>query len=92
MTMYKKLDCTCGHDWLTHSSYVKNGPCYSKEVKFPLPICPCTNYDPAGHNPELENILCPKCRALRMEKADRIYMCPACQYILLESQILEITG
>lgn len=92
MTIYKKLDCVCGHDWLTHSSYVKNGPCYSKEIEFPLPVCPCTSYDPAGCNPELERIMCPQCRLTNMEKKDTLYYCVACSFTLFERQVLEITG
>ena len=90
MNMYRKLNCVCTHTYEDHSEYAQS-PCERKTEKYPY-VCTCYSYDPAGHNPELENILCPKCRALRMEKTDRIYICPACQYVLLESQVLEITG
>ena len=85
MTMYKKLDCECGHGYNAHNlADYKWGPLCSE--------CLCNKYDPAGHNPELENVLCPKCRLVRLEKIDRTYRCIACQYVMLESQILEITG
>lgn len=82
MTMYKKLDCTCGHSYEQHASGC-NPFCWEYD---------CLQYDPAGHNPELENILCPRCRLIRLEKIDRTYVCVACQYVMLESQVLEITG
>lgn len=93
MNLYRKLDCVCGHEYDTHSSYGENKPCYSKEIQSPLPVCPCTKYDPAGHNPELENVLCPQCRLARLENSsDKIYMCPQCQHVMFESQVLEMVG
>jgi hypothetical protein len=76
--MYKKLACVCGHEFLKHE------PCAD---------CLCNQYDPAGHNPELENVLCPECRLLRLEKLDdRTYICIACKYVMLESQVLRLVG
>jgi hypothetical protein len=88
--MYKKLDCVCGHGYINHSEYSQR-PCVAKVDKYPF-VCTCYNYDPAGHNPELENILCPQCRLLRMEKKEDIYYCLACNFTLFERQVLEITG
>ncbi len=74
---YKKLDCECRHSFDRHIP--KCNTCF------------CETYDPAGHNPELINILCPRCKLLRLEKFDRrTYHCIACQYIMLESQILKL--
>jgi predicted DNA-binding helix-hairpin-helix protein len=84
MNMYKKLDCECKHDYRSHLTIAgRETSCIE---------CYCSEYDPVGHNPELENILCPRCRLLRLEKADRIYVCYACQYVMLESQVLELVG
>jgi hypothetical protein len=80
--MYKKLDCTCEHDYSRHIGG-EDKVCLS---------CACAQYDPAGHNPELENVLCPRCRLVRLEKVDRHYVCIACQYVMLESQVLEMVG
>jgi len=87
MSMYKKLDCTCGHEYARHE--LAWG---SKAELCVQGLCLCLEYDPAGHNPELENILCPRCRLVRLEKTDRHYICVACSYVMLESQVLEITG
>lgn len=90
--MYKKLDCECKHQYMEHSIGGEIEPCIAKMDKHPF-VCVCTNYDPAGHNPELENVLCPRCRLARLEKpSDKTYICPACQYVMLESQVLEIVG
>jgi hypothetical protein len=78
MIMYKKLDCECGHEYYRHSS--KCNTCF------------CEVYNPAGHNPELENVLCPRCKLVRLERVDRHYICVACQYVMLESQVLELVG
>jgi hypothetical protein len=92
MIMYRKLDCICGHPYGFHSDYsVVRLPCIHKIDKYPF-VCLCINYDPAGHNPELENVLCPRCRLVRLEKVDRHYICIACQYVMLESQVLELVG
>ncbi len=78
--MYKKLDCECTHTYGQHGV----GICSE---------CLCSNYDPAGHNPELENVLCPQCRLARLEKPfDKTYICPQCQYVMFESQVLELVG
>lgn len=82
MTMYKKLDCICNHDYSKHIGG-DNKLCLS---------CLCSQYDPAGHNPELENVLCPRCSLVRLEKTDRLYWCYACQYVMLERQVLELVG
>lgn len=79
--MYKKLDCVCGHAYAYHDRG------YCEDLKDG-----CAEYDPAGHNPELENILCPQCRLVRMERTDETYWCCACQYIMLERQVKEICG
>jgi len=77
--MYKKVDCVCGHPYEDHW--------------MPDETCKCEKYDPAGHNPELENVLCPRCRLARLEKpSEKTYMCPACQYVMLESQVKELVG
>lgn len=90
MTMYKKLDCVCSHRYSDHSEYAQR-PCIGKIEKYPY-VCLCYSYDPVGHNPELENVLCPRCSLVRLEKIDRHYICIACSYVMLESQVLEITG
>lgn len=82
--MYKKLDCTCGHEYMQHE--------YNKGYSLDSCWCACIHYDPAGHNPELENVLCPRCRLVRLERVDRHYICIACQYVMLESQVLELVG
>jgi hypothetical protein len=90
MNMYKKLDCICGHPAVEHQ--FKDGsftPCYLWDRE---DTCSCEVYDPAGHNPELENVLCPRCRLVRLEKVERHYICIACQYVMLESQVLELVG
>ena len=84
MSMYKKLNCICKHSEDSHR--LLNGS-YDHCLE-----CPCQMYDPAGHNPELENILCPRCRLVRLEKIERHYICIACQYVMLESQVLELVG
>ena len=77
--MYRKLDCECKHAFENHVTACNT--------------CFCQAYDPAGHNPELENVLCPQCRLARLEKPfDKTYICPQCQYVMLESQVLEIVG
>lgn len=75
----KKLDCTCTHTLFDHVLGCQ--------------VCSCEVYDPAGHNPELENILCSRCRLVRMERSDDgIYYCPVCSFILFEKQVLELVG
>ena len=77
MILYKKVNCVCGQSYEVH-------------MRFPVD---CLRYDPAGHNPELENVLCPKCRLLRLEKLDdRTYICIACQYVMLDYQVLRMVG
>lgn len=79
MSLTKKVTCECKHDFINH------GPDCAR--------CLCNTYDPAGHNPELENVLCPRCRLARLEKfEDRTYICVACRYVMLESQVLEMVG
>jgi hypothetical protein len=93
MNMYRKLDCTCGHTYMDHSRYSEDDPCLHDPMAGEYPLgCFCIKYDPAGHNPELENVLCPRCRLVRLEKVDLTYRCIACQYVMLESQVLEIVG
>ena len=77
MILYKKLPCTCGHEFLKHE------PCAD---------CLCNKYDPAGHNPELENIVCPECTLARLELVNKIYLCPVCSLELSEIQVLELVG
>jgi len=84
--MYRKLDCTCGHGYDCHISDMGPSDFCGKG------LCTCRAYDPAGHNPELENVLCPRCRKCRLEKTDRTYWCYSCQYVMLESQVLELMG
>lgn len=82
MNLYRKLDCVCGHAYAYHDRG------YCEDLKDG-----CNQYDPAGHNPEIENVLCPRCRLARLEKFDdRTYICFACQYVMLESQVLRIVG
>jgi len=86
MTLYRKLDCECTHSHSVHHDDANGSQC--QELG-----CACTAYDPAGHNPEIENVLCPRCRLARLEKpAEKTYMCPQCQYVMLESQVFEIVG
>lgn len=80
--MYRKLDCECKHTYEEHST-TDARVCTGA-------LCPCAAYDPAGHNPELYNILCPRCRKVRLEKAyARTYACPVCTYIMFEKQVKE---
>lgn len=89
MNMYKKLNCVCNHGFDCHifePEYEQQGFCGKG-------ICNCLSYDPTGHNPELENVLCPKCRLARMERSkDSIYYCVVCNFILFERQVMEMTG
>lgn len=72
----RKVDCECKHTYENHTTNCNS--------------CICTEYDPAGHNPELYNILCPQCRKVRLEKAyARTYECPVCHYIMFERQVKE---
>lgn len=82
MSLYKKLDCTCGHGYDCHidSLYCGKG------------ICNCKMYDPVGHNPELENVLCPKCKLTHLEKLNAQYICVLCYHVMSESQIWELVG
>lgn len=83
--MYRKLDCECKHTHDEHST--------TDAQVCTVALCPCTVYDPAGHNPELYNILCPRCRKVRLEKAyARTYACPVCTYIMFEKQVKEALG
>jgi len=84
ITMYRKLDCECKHTFAEHNNDIFDARCNG---------CECVDYNPAGHNPEIENVLCPRCRLARLEKpSDKTYICPACQYVMLESQVLKIVG
>ena len=89
--MYKKLDCVCGHIYEEH---VMHDPMLIFLAEMSSGVnCMCPKYDPAGHNPELENVLCPRCRLARLEKpAEKTYVCLACQYVMLESQVLRLVG
>jgi len=85
MSYYRMLDCVCGHEFDKHicERNDQSDACW----------CSCAAYDPAGHNPELINVLCPQCRLVRLEKAAaRTYECPVCHYIMFERQILELLG
>lgn len=83
--MYKKLDCICGHEHFQHM--------YCRGYALDACWCSCNHYDPAGHNPELENVLCPACRKVRMEKSkDSIYYCVICSFTLFDWQIKELVG
>ena len=88
MNMYRKLDCTCGHSYVSHFI----GWNIDGLMGCGIQKCVCKEYDAAGHNPELENVLCPRCRLVRLEKVERHYICIACQYVMLESQVLELVG
>jgi hypothetical protein len=81
--MYKKLDCECKHTFEEHNNDTFDARCNG---------CECGDYDPAGHNPELENIICPQCSLTRMEKTDALYYCMACSFTLFERQVLEMVG
>lgn len=82
MSLYKKLYCICGHGFDCHidSLFCGKG------------ICGCKMYNPAGHNPELENILCPNCKLIHMEKVDKHYICLSCQFDITEAQVWELVG
>ena len=83
--MYRKLDCVCSHP---NASHWDDGSTACRAQN-----CSCMAYDAAGHNPEIENVLCPQCRLARLEKPfEKTYMCPACQYVMFESQVLELVG
>jgi hypothetical protein len=83
MILYKKLPCVCGHTEGQH----KCGPtsvCLD---------CHCFEYDPAGHNPELENLMCTRCGLARFEKPiANLYVCPQCGYAVSEAVVLRIVG
>ncbi len=86
MKFYRMLDCECKHTHAEHQDDTNGAQCTSAG-------CTCAAYDPAGHNPELINVLCPQCRKVRLEKAAaRTYECPVCHYIMFEKQILELLG
>jgi hypothetical protein len=91
--MRKKLDCVCGHEYGDHSgASCEASPCVFKTETYPY-VCLCSAYDPNGKNPELENILCPRCRKVRLEKPyHKTYVCPVCSYVMLERQVMELLG
>lgn len=78
MNLYKKLPCTCGHEFNSHIPGCR--------------ACFCATYDAAGHNPELENILCPSCKLIHLEKVDKHYVCLSCQFNMTEAQVWELVG
>lgn len=89
MILYKKLPCVCGHEYNGHST--NSGVCIYKTEKYPF-ICLCTKYDPAGHNPELENVLCPGCKLTHLELFEKNYICLLCNCVLSEARVLEMVG
>ena len=82
MSLYKKLACTCSHAEDRHRCGPTN-VCLD---------CLCFEYDAAGHNPDLENVLCPNCKLVHLEKVDKNYVCLVCQHILSEVQVLVLVG
>lgn len=87
MTMYKKLDCICGHEELTHH-YVMHAGGYDSDDMCSK-NCLCEAYDASGKNPDVYNIICPRCHLSWMNKIinETVYFCYACSFILFESQI-----
>lgn len=74
--MSQQVDCMCGHDVEAHRIFI-------------CAVCNCKKYDPAGHNPDLINIVCPACHMVRMEREQQfgIYFCVACNYVIPEDRI-----
>lgn len=82
MNLYKKLACLCSHAEDRH----RCGPtniCLD---------CTCFGYDPAGHNPELENVICPQCKLTHLEKLGTQYICVLCHLVLSQAKVWEIVG
>lgn len=94
MSLYKKLDCTCGHEYKLHlNSDGKECSCLAIDItKNDYYADKCHKYNPAGHNPELENILCPNCKLIHLEKIDKHYICLSCQFDITEAQVWELVG
>ncbi|MGH7974890.1 MAG: hypothetical protein ACREBR_05145 [bacterium] len=78
MSLYRKLDCLCSHEFYSH--------------KPTCGLCSCPDYEANGHNPELENIVCPRCSLTRLEKVDDLYICVACSKTLTERQVWGLVG
>ena len=57
-----------------------NCTCGHTYEQHPLPTC--LAYDPAGHNPDVVNVLCPHCGLVRLEPFAQKYVCVACQCIM----------
>lgn len=68
------VDCVCGHNVDAHRIFI-------------CATCNCLKYDPAGHNAEIVNLLCPSCRKSNMEKGFDTYFCYACNYTIPEDRI-----
>ncbi len=85
MSLYKKLPCICGHEFDSHN--LELNYCDAFECG------KCWGYDPDGHNPELENVLCPNCKKARLERPiENLYTCLQCKYAASEAVILRIVG
>ena len=82
MNLYRKLECTCGDSYFLHEEFDR---CQQGG-------CACTSYDPAGHNPELENVLCPNCKLVYLQRSNKQYICFACQHTMTEAQVFVIVG
>lgn len=78
MNLHKKLPCVCGHEYASHITKCK--------------VCFCEVYDANGHNPDIENVLCPECKLTHLEKIDNLYVCLLCHCYLSEAQIWELVG
>jgi hypothetical protein len=82
VSLYKKLPCVCKHAEEQH----RCGPtniCLN---------CLCFGYDAAGHNPDLENVLCPSCKLVHLEKIDKFYICISCNHTMSEKAVWELVG
>lgn len=78
MSLYRKVTCICFHAYEDHPMGCN--------------FCLCNGYNPAGHNPDLENVLCPMCRLVHLEKTDDTYVCISCGHVMTEKQVLELVG
>lgn len=78
MILYKKLSCVCSHEFSSHIPGCR--------------VCLCKQYDANGHNPELENVVCPECKLTHLERVDNHYICVVCQCTLSEATVLEMVG
>lgn len=87
MSLYKKVNCTCGHEYARHTFNI-----YGDNPEEDGCDCSCLKYEAAGHNPELENVLCPDCHLVDLIRRKKLYVCVACGYSLPEKEVLRMVG